>query len=149
MTGGNFGLQAGIQATDVVLVFTDEDAVKGLLRGKLTLNGTASASGGPVGRDAQAGIDILMSSPILAFSRSKGVFAGIALDGSVVTIDDSSNQKVYGKFVTGTDILRLRRVAPNDVVDPFMASLKSASPSGEPTAATTADTTADATAATN
>jgi lipid-binding SYLF domain-containing protein len=121
--GGSFGPQWGIQGTDLVLVFFSEDAVRSLLNGKLTLNGTASAAAGPWGRDANAGVTITMASGILAFSRAKGVFLGASVDGSAVTIDDTSNQNVYGEFVRGQDILTLHRVAPNEAVAPFMNAL--------------------------
>jgi lipid-binding SYLF domain-containing protein len=121
--GGNFGPQVGIQSTDLVLVFFSEDAVRSLLNGKLTLNGTASAAAGPWGRDLNAGVTITMASGILAFSRARGVFAGASLDGSAVTIDDTSNQNVYGQFVRGEDILTRHRVARNEAVDPFINSL--------------------------
>jgi len=121
--GGSFGLQAGIQSTDLVLVFRDRKAVHSLLRGKLTLNGDASAAAGPWGREAQAGVDIGMSSGILAYSHAKGLFAGISLDGSTITIDDTANHKVYGKYINGDEILMDRRVASNEVVSPFLDAL--------------------------
>jgi lipid-binding SYLF domain-containing protein len=135
--GGSFGFQAGFQASDIVLIFTNDNAVSALLTSKLTLNGTAQAAGGPWGRDAQAGIDWMLRAPILAFSRSRGAFVGVSLDGSVLTIDDSSNQDVYGMHVTGTDILRLRRVDSNDVVAPFMTSLAQVSPGSRQASAST------------
>jgi lipid-binding SYLF domain-containing protein len=123
ISGGSLGFQLGIQSTDLVLVFTDADAVNSLLRGKLTLNGQASAAAGPIGRDAQAGVDLLMSSGILSYSHAKGLFAGVSLDGSVITIDDTSNHKVYGKYINGDEILIDRRVASNEVVSPFLDAL--------------------------
>src|SRR5262249_26467195 len=114
--------------TDLVLIFSNEGAVRSLLRGKLTLNADASAAAGAVGRKAQVGVPILVNSGIYTFSRSKGVFAGVSLDGATVTINDTSNQAVYGKYITGTDILRYRRVEPNDVVAPFLNALQTYSP---------------------
>src|SRR5207237_5500223 len=93
--GGSFGLQLGVEATDLVLVFTDSQGFKGLLEGKVKLGADAAVAAGPVGRNAQASMDVMLKSPILAYSRSKGLFAGISLDGAVVTIDDSENRKVY------------------------------------------------------
>ena len=121
--GGSFGFQLGIQSTDLVLVFTDSDAVNSLLRGKLTLNGNASAAAGPWGREGQAGVPLLMNSGILAYSHAKGLFAGISLDGSAITIDDTANHKVYGKYINGDEILMDRRVASNEVVSPFLDAL--------------------------
>src|SRR5215472_10819931 len=97
--GGSFGLQIGVEATDVVLVFTDESGIKGLLKSKLKLGADASATAGPVGRKAEVGTDAALRSGVFAYSRSKGLFAGISLDGSVISIDDTANRRVYGKEV--------------------------------------------------
>jgi len=128
ITGGNFGFQAGYQSTDLVLVFTDAEAVRSLLRGKLTLNVLASAASPVAGRQVGAGAPILMNAGIYTFSSSKGLFAGIAVDGATITIDDSSNQRVYGLNVSGTDILMDRAVESNDVVLPFLNALAGYAP---------------------
>jgi lipid-binding SYLF domain-containing protein len=126
--GGSFGLQIGVQASDIVLVFTDEDGLKGLLRGKVKLGADASATAGPVGRKAEIGTDVLLRSAVFAYSRSKGLFAGISLDGSVISIDDSANRKIYGKNVTGEQILLGKAVQVNTSVEPFLATLRKVSP---------------------
>jgi len=126
--GGSFGLQIGVQASDVVLVFTDESGIKGLLKSKLKLGADASATAGPVGRKAEVGTDAALRSGVFAYSRSKGLFAGISLDGSVISIDDTANRRVYGKEVTGPQILLDNRVKSNATVQPFLASLQSVSP---------------------
>lgn len=126
--GGSFGLQIGVQASDIVLVFTDEDGLKGILKGKLKLGADASATAGPLGRKAEIGTDILLRSAVFAYSRSKGLFAGISLDGSVVGMDDHANRKIYGKDVTGEDILLGNAVRTNNVVQPFVAELQKVSP---------------------
>src|SRR5499426_950192 len=126
--GGSFGLQIGVQASDVVLVFTDESGIKGLLKSKLKLGADASATAGPVGRKAEVGTDAALRSGVFAYSRSKGLFAGISLDGSVITIDGSANRKVYGKEVNGEQILLDNRVKPNATVQPFLTSLQMVSP---------------------
>jgi len=126
--GGSFGLQIGVQASDIVLVFTDEDGVKGLLKGKLKLGADASATAGPVGRKAEIGTDVLLRSAVFAYSRSKGLFAGISLDGSVISIDDSANEKIYGKSVTGEQILLDRAVKANATVEPLLKALEKVSP---------------------
>ena len=126
--GGSFGLQIGVQASDVVLVFTDETGIKGLLKSKVKLGADASVAAGPVGRKAEVGTDALLRSGVFAYSRSKGLFAGIALDGSVVSIDDSANRRVYGKDVTGEQILLDSKVSPNATVEPFLKSLQMVSP---------------------
>src|SRR5499427_4528986 len=126
--GGSFGLQIGLQASDIVLVFTDEDGLKGILKGKLKLGADASATAGPVGRKAEVGTDVLLKSAVFAYSRSKGLFAGISLDGSIVSIDDAANRKIYGNNVTGEDILLSKAVRTNKVVQPFVAELQKVSP---------------------
>jgi lipid-binding SYLF domain-containing protein len=126
--GGSFGLQIGVQASDIVLVFTDEDGLKGLLKGKVKLGADASATVGPVGRKAEIGTDVLLRSAVFAYSRSKGLFAGVSLDGSVVGIDDSANAKVYGKDVTGEQILLGKAVRTNAAVEPLMTTLQKVSP---------------------
>ena len=126
--GGSFGLQIGVEASDVVLVFTDENGLKGLLKGKVKLGADASATAGPVGRKAEVGTDVLLRSAVFAYSRSKGLFAGISLDGSVVAIDDNANRRVYGKDVTGEQILLARAVRTNAIVEPFVKTLEKVSP---------------------
>ena len=126
--GGSFGLQIGVQASDIVLIFTDEEGLQGILKGKLKLGADASATAGPVGRKAEVGTDVLLRSAVFAYSRSKGLFAGISLDGSVISIDDSSNRKVYGKNATGEQILLSQAVRSNATVAPFVAALEKFSP---------------------
>jgi lipid-binding SYLF domain-containing protein len=126
--GGSFGLQIGVQASDIVLVFTDEDGVKGLLKGKLKLGADASATAGPVGRKAEVGTDVALRSAVFAYSRSKGLFAGVSLDGSVISIDDSANRKVYATNATGEQILLGKSVRSNTTVEPFVAALRKFSP---------------------
>jgi len=131
ISGGSFGLQLGVQATDVVLIFTSEDGFKGLLDGKVKLGADASVAAGPVGRKAEVGTDVLLKSPVFAYSRSKGLFAGISLDGSVVSIDDSGNREVYEKDVPAKDILLNNAVRINDIVAPFVRALEKYSPAGK------------------
>jgi lipid-binding SYLF domain-containing protein len=126
--GGSFGLQIGVQASDIVLVFTDENGLKGILKGKLKLGADASATAGPVGRKAEIGTDVLLKSAVFAYSRSRGLFAGISLDGSVIGIDDSANRKIYGKPVAGKEILLDRTVSANSTLEPFVAELQKVSP---------------------
>ncbi len=126
--GGSFGFQIGGSSTDIVLVFTDRKGYEGLLSGKVKLGVDAAVAAGPVGRKAQAGTDIKLNSPIFAYSRSKGLFAGVALDGAVVTIDDSANELVYGRAYTGREILMEGRAPINNVVMPFVRALDRYSP---------------------
>jgi lipid-binding SYLF domain-containing protein len=125
--GGSFGLQIGAQASDLVLVFTNSDGVDPLLRGKVTLGADASVSAGPVGRRAAVATDVLLRSGIFSYSRSKGLFAGVSLDGSSVTIDDSANHDVYGKNVTGENVLS-GRVSINKIVKPYIDALEKYTP---------------------
>jgi len=129
--GGSFGFQIGGEATDLVLVFTSKDGFKGLLNGKVKLGADAAVAAGPVGRDASVGTDVLLKSPVLAYSRSKGLFAGIALDGAVVSINDSANARVYGKEITAEDILYNGKARMNDVVAPFIRELDKDAPAGK------------------
>lgn len=100
MGGGSIGFQAGVQSTDVVLVFRSTRGVDSIVHGKFTLGADASVAAGPVGRDAQAATDAQLKAEIYSYSRTRGLFAGVALDGSVISIDHDANQAVYGKGVT-------------------------------------------------
>jgi SH3 domain-containing YSC84-like protein 1 len=104
--GGSFGLQLGGSSTDLVLVFTDAKALDLLERGKdLKLGVDAGVVAGPIGRSAEAGVNANLASAIYAYSRAKGLFAGVALDGAVLDLDDSMNKKVYGQSVMAKDVL--------------------------------------------
>jgi lipid-binding SYLF domain-containing protein len=122
--GGSYGFQIGGQSTDLVLVFTSRKGVDSLLSSKLKLGADASVAAGPVGRAAEAGTDVKLNSEVYAYSRSKGLFAGISLDGAVVTMDNSANQKVYG--MDGRDVLARGTTSP--VTMPFQAALRQQSP---------------------
>jgi lipid-binding SYLF domain-containing protein len=124
LSGGSFGLQIGVSATDLVLVFTNEDGLKGLFEDKVELGGSSGVAAGPVGRSAEAGTNVTFDSPIYSYSRSKGLFAGISLKGTVMTIDDSANHHVYGNKVSGREILLSGKVAPAPVFSPFLRALK-------------------------
>jgi lipid-binding SYLF domain-containing protein len=126
--GGSFGFQVGVQASDIVLVFTDERGIKDLLKGKVKLGADVSATAGPVGRKAEVGTDIFLRSGVLAYSRSKGLFAGISVDGSVISIDDDANRRVYEKDVPGEQILLGNGVGTNATVETFMKTLEKISP---------------------
>jgi lipid-binding SYLF domain-containing protein len=100
MTGGSIGFQVGVQSTDVILVFRTQRGVDSIVHGKFTLGADASVAAGPVGRDAHAATDAQLKAEIYSYSRSRGLFAGVALDGSVLAIDNDANQAVYGQGVT-------------------------------------------------
>ena len=131
--GGSFGLQLGVEATDVVMVFTNRDGVRPLLKGKLKIGADASATAGPVGRKAEAGTDILLKSAIYSYSRSKGLFAGVALDGAVIQLDDDANKSVYGKKTVAADISKARvSGAAVAVMQPFLNALQKYTPAEVP-----------------
>lgn len=112
LTGGSVGFQAGIQGTDVVLVFTTRKGVEGLMRGKFTIGVDAAATAGPVGREAAIGTDATLQSEIYSYSRSRGLFVGVSLDGSALEIDHDSHAFYYGS-PTG----QLPRRAPTAAAD--------------------------------
>lgn len=95
VTGGSVGWQAGLQATDLVLVFKTRGSVTGLLRGKFTIGADASVAAGPIGRQASAGTDAQLKAEILSYSRSRGLFAGVAVDGAVLHVDQRAGAAYY------------------------------------------------------
>jgi len=130
ITGGSFGLQIGAQATDFVLVFTNERAARALTTHKITLGGDASVSAGPVGRTTEAATDATFRTEIYSYSRSKGLFAGLSLEGSSLGIDDEANDAVYETAVNADSLLfQNGGVVPNEVV-PFLRALQRHDPSG-------------------
>src|SRR3984957_9507221 len=105
LTGGSWGLQAGAQSSDIILVFTTKTGIEGIAGGKLTLGADASVATGPVGRQGSAATDMNFNSEIYSYARTRGLFGGIALDGSHMSIDRTANASVYGKTgVTATEI---------------------------------------------
>ena len=96
LTGGSVGWQAGIQGTDVVLVFRTRTSVENLMRGKFTIGADAAAAAGPVGRNAAAATDAQLRAEILSYSRSRGLFVGVSLDGTVLELNQTANTAFYG-----------------------------------------------------
>lgn len=96
LSGGSFGFQAGVSSTDLVLLLMRERDIDQILDGEFTLGGEATVAAGPLGRDASAGTDVHFDAPIYSYSRSKGVFAGVSIDGSKLYLDKSANKKLYG-----------------------------------------------------
>jgi lipid-binding SYLF domain-containing protein len=96
LAGVNVGFQFGVQSTDVVLVLMSKNSVEGIAGGKVTLGADASVAAGPLGRAAAATTDATFKAQVLSYSRNEGLFAGVALDGSVISVDDSSNETAYG-----------------------------------------------------
>ena len=95
LTGGSFGFQWGVQKTDLVLVFTSRKGIEGITGGKLTLGGDVSVAAGPVGRQASAATDQAFNAGVYSYSATRGIFAGVALAGAALTIDDSANAELY------------------------------------------------------
>ena len=107
LTGGSFGFQVGVQSTDIVLVFTSRQSIEGIVGGKVTLGADASVAAGPVGRQSSAATDVGLTAQVYSYSRAQGLFAGVALDGSAMTIDSKSNESFYGRpGVLASDIIR-------------------------------------------
>jgi len=94
--GANFGFQVGVQKTDLVLVLMSRESVEGIAGGKVTLGADASVAAGPLGRSSAAATDATFSAQVLSYSRNEGIFAGIALDGTVIAIDAGANETAYG-----------------------------------------------------
>ncbi len=127
LTGGSWGLQAGAQASDIILVFTTKAGVEGIAGGKLTLGADASVATGPVGRQGSAATDLNFNSEIYSYARTRGLFGGIALDGSVISIDRSANAAFYGKSdVTATEIFSGQSPIAPEVAQRFLARLAQA-----------------------
>ena len=111
LEGGSFGFQIGGEATDFVLLIMNRDGARSLLSSKVKLGAGASAAAGPVGRAAEANTDAYMRAEILTYSRARGVFAGISLNGATLHPDDEANQLLYGRRITGREIV-LHGAAP-------------------------------------
>ena len=124
LTGGSVGFQAGVQSTDVVLVFRTTRGVDSIVNGKFTLGADASVAAGPVGRTAQASTDEQLKASIYSYSRARGLFAGVALDGTRIGIDNKSNQAVYGKGNTARAIFESRAGSGSDAVVGFRDKLE-------------------------
>jgi lipid-binding SYLF domain-containing protein len=123
LTGGSFGFQVGVQSTDVLLVFTSRQGVEGIVGGKVTLGADASVAAGPVGRQTSAATDVGLTAQVYSYSRASGLFLGVALDGSALTIDQSSDASFYEK----PGILASEIVAdPNPTSNPPAQNLVSA-----------------------
>jgi SH3 domain-containing YSC84-like protein 1 len=123
ITGGSWGLQLGGQAVDLVMIVTNEDGMQHLLSSKFKLGADASAAAGPVGRDAAADTDWKMRAEVLTYSRARGIFAGIDLNGSAITQDKDETRILYGSFVPFPDILS-GKVRPGEASEPFLSAIR-------------------------
>ncbi|HET9376996.1 MAG TPA: lipid-binding SYLF domain-containing protein, partial [Chthoniobacterales bacterium] len=108
LEGGSVGFQIGGEATDLILLVMNDRGMESILSSKVKLGADASVAGGPKGRDASANTDAWMRAEILSYSRSRGVFAGISLEGSTLRPDDDASEQVYGRAIKAKDIVRSR-----------------------------------------
>ena len=128
LEGVSIGFQLGGQATDFVLLVMNPKGAESLLYSKVKLGADASAAAGPKGRTAEGATDIVMSAEILSYSRNKGLFAGVSLEGSTLRSDGSANEKLYGKKLTAKEIIRGRKVAIPPSAHELVALLDKKSP---------------------
>jgi len=120
--GGSFGFQIGGQETDAVMLVMNEKGAQKLLESKFTLGGDASVAAGPVGRSSSANTDLKMTAEILTYSRARGVFAGVSLDGATLRPDEEANEELYHEKVSNRDIVMGKIKAP-PAADPLRAQL--------------------------
>src|SRR4030088_1435510 len=128
LEGGSFGFQIGGQATDFVLLVMNESGARGILASKVKLGGDASVAAGPVGRDASAGTDASLRSEILSYSRARGLFAGVSLEGSTIRPDNGDNHGIYGKKIPARDIVLSGTVAVPPAAEQLVSTLDAKTP---------------------
>ena len=130
LAGASFGLQAGVQSADVILVFRSERGLDSIVNGKVTLGADAGVAAGPVGRNAAAATDGQLKAEIWSWSRARGLFAGIALDGAVLSIDNGATSSTYGNAVTPRAVFEGRAPqAPSAAIVAFRDALEEATAS--------------------
>jgi SH3 domain-containing YSC84-like protein 1 len=127
LTGGSFGFQIGGQETDVVMLFMTPDSFKHLLKDKVKLGVDASAAGGPKGRTAAAATNATMRAEILTYSRSRGAFAGVSLNGAVLRPDNDANKSLYGRSVQVKELVEQGNIAIPEPAQKFVQSVSQAS----------------------
>jgi lipid-binding SYLF domain-containing protein len=128
LEGGSFGLQLGGQATDFVLLLMNDRSAKGVLTSKVKLGADASAAAGPKGRDTSAATDATMRAEILSYSRARGAFAGVSLEGSTLRPDNEANKKLYGKEISASDIVLKGEIKSPPSAKELLATLNKKSP---------------------
>ena len=131
LEGGSFGLQLGGQATDFILLVMNQRGADSILTSQVKLGGDMAAAAGPKGRSAAASTDVTMRAEILSYSRSRGLFAGISLEGSTLRSDGSANEKLYGKKLTAKEIIREGKVAIPSCAHDLISLLDSKSPANK------------------
>ena len=128
LEGGSAGLQLGGQATDFVLLLMNSRSANAILTSKVKLGGDASAAAGPVGRTASADTDVTMRAEVLSYSRARGLFAGISLEGSTLRPDNDANKNLYGKQLEAKDIVFTGNVQAPPSASTLITTLDKASP---------------------
>jgi len=128
LEGGSFGFQIGGEATDFVLLVMNERGASGILTSKVKLGADASVAAGPVGRTASAETDATLRADILSYSRARGAFAGIALEGSTIRPDNGANKQIYGREVPARDIVLSGHVATPPAAKRMVSTLDSRTP---------------------
>jgi SH3 domain-containing YSC84-like protein 1 len=123
ISGGSWGPQIGVEAVDLVMLFMNEQGMKDLLSSKFKIGADASVAAGPVGRDASASTDVTAQAGILTYSRSRGLFAGLTLNGAGVQVDDESQDAFYGRDIVFSNILTGKVPAPA-AANTFLASVR-------------------------
>src|SRR6201987_4145840 len=123
LEGGSFGFQIGGKARDFVLLVMNESGARGILASKVKLGGDASVAAGPVGRDSSAETDATLRSEILSYSRARGLFAGISLEGSTIRPDNADNHRVYGRNIPARDIVLSGKVAAPPAAQQMISTL--------------------------
>jgi lipid-binding SYLF domain-containing protein len=132
LEGGSFGFQIGGQATDFVLLVMNEGGARGILAGKVKLGGDASVAAGPVGRNASAETDVTLRSEVLSYSRSRGLFAGISLEGSTIRPDNKANEQIYGKRLEAKQIVLSDQVRLPVAAEQLVSTLNDKTPHHKP-----------------
>jgi lipid-binding SYLF domain-containing protein len=125
ISGGNWGLQIGVEAVDLVMIIQNEKGMQRLLSSNFHVGADASAAAGPVGRHAEAGTTWKMDTEILTYSRARGVFAGLTLEGASIRQDSDSRHAIYGRKVT-TRALLMGKVPAPSAAQPFLATIRGA-----------------------
>jgi lipid-binding SYLF domain-containing protein len=128
LEGGSFGLQIGGEATDFVLLVMNESGARGILAGKVKLGGDASVAAGPVGRSTSAETDVTLRSEILSYSRARGVFAGISLEGSTIRPDNDANKQIYGQKLPARQIVLSGRIPVPSAAQHLVSTLDARTP---------------------
>jgi lipid-binding SYLF domain-containing protein len=127
LSGGSFGPQLGVDSTDVILLMMTDKGLNHLLEDKFKIGGDAAAAVGPVGRDAAADTDISLRAEILSWSRTHGLFAGVSLDGTVLTHSTGETEKLYGREYSGRELIR-GHVPPPPAAETLLSELNAYGP---------------------